>query len=203
MGRVLLVRHATTAETGTRLTGRIPGVPLDERGRVSAERLARRLAPVRLAAIYSSPIDRAWETAAAIAATHRLTPIREDGVIEVDYGDWSGRTLKSLYPLKAWRTVQTTPSRMRFPNGEHLADAQRRALAAVERIAAAHRKQTVAVVTHADVVKSVVGHVLGAPLDLFGRIGVAPASVTVLDFPAQGPPTVRAVNTNGDPETWR
>jgi probable phosphoglycerate mutase len=124
-------------------------------------------------------------------------------VIEIDYGDWSGRTLKSLYPLKAWRTVQITPSRMTFPAGESLADAQHRAVAAVDRLAAAHVKDTIAIVTHADIIKSVAAHHLGSPLDMFQRIGVAPASVTVIDIPKTGVPIVVAINTSGDPTTWR
>lgn len=203
MGRVLLVRHAPTPETGKKLTGRLPGVSLDERGLEIARRTADQLSEVKLKAVYSSPIERTWETALEVCAPHRLSPIPEDGVLEVDYGSWSGRTLKSLYQLKAWKAVQLTPSRMTFPNGENLADAQRRAVAAIDRIAAAHPKDTVAVVTHADIIKAVVAHHLGTPLDLFQRIGVAPASVTVIDIPKEGVPVVLAVNTSGDPTTWR
>lgn len=203
MGRVLLVRHAPTPETGKKLTGRLPGVSLDDQGVEIARRTASHLSSVRLRAVYSSPIERTWETALEIGAPHALEPVREDGVIEVDYGDWSGRSLKSLYPLKAWRTVQMTPSRMTFPNGENLADAQRRAVAAVDRLASLHAKHTIAVVTHADVIKAVAAHYLGAPLDLFQRIGVSPASVTVIDIPKDGVPVVVAVNTNGDSTTWR
>ena len=203
MGRVLLVRHAPTPETGRKLTGRLPGVSLDEVGIEIARRTAEHLAGVKLAAVYSSPIERTWETALEITRPRHLEPIREDGVVEIDYGDWSGRTLKSLYPLKAWKTVQSTPSRMTFPNGESLADAQRRAVAAVDRLAETHPKQTIAVVTHADIIKAVAAHYLGTPLDLFQRIGVSPASVTVIDMPKQGAPMVVALNTNGDPTTWR
>jgi len=203
MGRVLLVRHAPTHETGKKLTGRLPGVSLDESGREMARRTAANLGSVKLKAVYSSPIERTWETALEICAPHRLEPVREDGVIEIDYGDWSGRTLKSLYPLKAWRTVQITPSRMTFPAGESLAAAQHRAVAAVDRLAAAHVKDTIAIVTHADIIKSVAAHHLGSPLDMFQRIGVAPASVTVIDIPKTGVPIVVAINTSGDPTTWR
>lgn len=204
MARLLLVRHAPTPETGTRLTGRLPGVSLDDAGRARAEGLAERLGGVRLAAVYASPIERTWETATALAKPHRLEPIRHDGLIEVDFGDWSGRTLKSLTRLKAWRAVQVTPSRFRFPGGESVAEAQARAVAACEGIAAEHRRHTVALVTHADVIKAALSHWLGQPLDLFQRVGVAPASVSVVDLPRDGgPPRVLAVNTSGDPETWR
>lgn len=202
MARILLVRHAPTPETGTKLTGRLGGVHLGDEGRAIAGRTADNLAGVKIKAVYASPIERTWQTAEAVASRHGLEPIAEDGLLEVDYGDWSGRTLKSLYRLKAWRVVQVTPSRMTFPNGENLADAQRRAVATVERLAALHTNQTIAAVTHADVIKSAVAHFVGTPLDQFQRIGVSPASVTVIDIPRHGPPRVTALNTNGDPTTW-
>jgi len=202
MARILLVRHAPTPETGSKLTGRLPGVHLDDDGREIARRTASHLRGIKLTAVYASPIERTWETAEIIGSDHGLSPMREDGLLEVDYGDWSGRSLKSLYPLRAWKTVQTNPSRMTFPNGESLISAQHRAVATVERVAAAHRRQTVALVTHADVIKSIAAHYLGAPLDQFQRIGVAPASVTVIDLPTQGSPAVVAVNSNGDSTTW-
>lgn len=195
MARLVLVRHAPTAETGTRLTGRLPGVSLDERGRRIAEQTAGLLAEVRLAAVYASPIERTWETAAIIAAPHRLEPIRHDGLLEVDYGRWSGRTLASLVRLKAWQTVQRTPSRMVFPDGEPLARAAARAVEACESLAAAHRSKTIALVTHADIIKAVLGHYLGQPIDLFQRIVVSPGSLSVVDLPPGGMPAVVAVNT--------
>ena len=176
MARILLIRHAPTPETGTKLTGRLPGVSLGERGTEIAKATAQRLAG--------------------------LEPIRNDGFIEVDYGAWSGRTLKSLYKLKAWRTVQMTPSRMVFPDGEAISDAQKRAVNACEELAARHKKDTVAAVSHSDIIKSIVAHYVGSPLDQFQRIGTSPASVTVLDLPPGGIPRVVAVNTNGDPLTW-
>jgi probable phosphomutase (TIGR03848 family) len=203
VARLLLIRHARTPETGTRLTGRLPGVSLGDAGRAEAGRLAEQLAPVPIRAVYASPIERTWETALALTERRRLEPARHDGLLEVDYGDWSGRTLASLSRLKAWRTVQTTPSRMRFPGGESLVEAQARAVAVCEEIAGGHRSQTVALVTHADVIKCAVSHYLGQPLDLFQRIGVAPASVTVLDLPPAGIPRVMTLNGSGDPTTWR
>jgi probable phosphoglycerate mutase len=195
MARLLLVRHAPTAETGTRLTGRLPGVSLTEEGRLAAKRLAERLADHRVAAVFTSPLARTAETAAEIAAVHRLQPVVDERLLEVDYGKWAGRTLTSLRRLKAWRTVMVAPSRMRFPEGESLLEAQTRAVSACEDIAA--RKGTVVAVTHADIIKAVVSHYLGQPLDLFQRIGVAPTSVTVLELSKGGVPVVLAVNTPG------
>lgn len=203
MARLLLIRHAPTPETGVRLTGRLPGVSLGEDGRKAAEAMAARLSDLKLRAIYSSPIERTWETAQIVAAPHGLTPIEEPGLIEVDYGSWSGRTLKSLYRLKAWRTVQMTPSRMQFPAGEAIADAQRRAVAACETLAASHGNDTIGLVSHSDVIQTIVGHYLGQPLDLFHRIGISPSSVSVIDVPRQGVPVVVAVNTAGAQGSWR
>ncbi len=197
MTRLLLIRHAPTPETGHKLTGRLPGVSLGDAGERVARETATRLAATRIHFIYASPIERTWETALAIAAPHRLTPIPDDGLLEVDYGVWSGRTLKSLYPLKAWRTVVHTPSRMVFPGGEALADAQRRAVRFCEETVARHRGKTVAAVTHADIIKTILSHYLGQPLDLFQRIGVSPASVSVIEFDEHRPPMVSATNTNG------
>ncbi len=203
MARILLIRHAPTPETGSKLTGRLPGVSLGDAGVAMARDTARRLAGVKIAAVYSSPIERTWETALEIAEPHRVVPEKEDGLLEVDYGSWSGRTLKSLYPLKAWRTVMHTPSRMTFPGGESLADVQRRAVATCEMLARRHPKHTIAAVSHGDVIKSILSHYLGQPLDLFQRIVVAPASVSVVDLPRDGLPRVTAINTDGGAASWK
>lgn len=198
MARLLLIRHAPTAETGAKLTGRLPGVSLGDEGRRQAEATARWLSHLRLKAVYASPIERTWETAEIVAAPHRLSPIEHEGFLEVDYGAWSGRSLSSLYKLKAWRTVVMTPSRMTFPHGESLAGAQRRAVAACEQLAQRHASDTIAVVSHSDIIQATVSHYLGQPLDLFQRITISPASVTVLDLPRQGFPSL--VSVNGLPE---
>ena len=203
MGRLLLIRHAPTPETGKKLTGRLPGVGLGDDGRARAQHTADHLANLDIAAVYSSPIERTWETAEIVAAPHGLEPIEEPGVVEIDYGSWSGRTLKSLYKLKTWRVVQLTPSRMTFPEGENIAVAQHRAVVTCERLADAHRNETIAVVSHSDVIKSIVSHYIGQPLDHFQRIAVSPASVTVIDLPRGGIPVVVGVNTTGAEGSWR
>lgn len=194
MARLVLIRHAPTPETGRRLTGRLPGVGLGGEGKAMAKETAIRLAAVPLAAVYASPMERTSETARIVAEPHGLEPVAEEGLLEVDFGKWSGRTLASLSRLKAWRTVQLTPSRVTFPGGESIASAQRRAVDACERLAAAHGNDTVALVSHADIIKAVVSHYLGQPLDLFQRIVISPGSITVIDLPRQGIPMVTAVN---------
>lgn len=194
MATIHLVRHAPTPETGTKLTGRLPGVGLDERGRAIARSAADALASAKLAAVYTSPIQRCLDTAEVVAAPHRLTPQVVDDVQEVDFGRWQGRTLASLRRLKAWEHVVRTPSRFRFPGGETLLEAQRRAVAAVEELAANHPNDQIAVCSHADIIKAVASHYLGQPFDLFQRIVIAPASITTLHLPRQGPPMVLGVN---------
>jgi len=203
MARLLLVRHAPTAETGKTLYGRLPGHPLSGPGQQMAEEIAGRLAAVKVAAIYASPLERALQTAAAIATRHRKEVVTHEGLIEVDYGRWAGRSLRSLYRLKAWRTVVMTPSRVRFPDGESLLEAQTRMVETCQVLASRHRNQAIVAVSHADTIKAALSHYLGQPLDLFNRIAVAPASVAVIDLPDGGAPRVLAMNSNGDPRTWQ
>lgn len=168
-----------------------------------AAEVGQRLSTVRLAAIYTSPLERTRETAQAIAEHQRTPVLSHRGLLEIDYGDWSGRTMKSLYRLAAWRMVHQAPSRVRFPNGESLVEAQARAVATCEELARRHRRQPIALVTHADLIKAAVSHYLGQPLDLFNRITVAPASVTVLDLLEHGQVRLVTLNTSGDPKSWQ
>lgn len=209
MARLVLIRHAMTDVTGRLLTGRLPGYELNAAGHAQAADLGKALRTVNLYAIFASPLERTQQTAAAIAhhqRRHSLQPNQvhpHPGLLEVDYGDWSGRSLASLVRLRAWKTVVASPARMRFPGGESLFEAQHRAVAACEELALRHRRRNLALVTHADIVKLVVSHYLGQPLDLFGRVAVAPASVTVVDLPPGGLPRVVTLNSNGDPRTWQ
>lgn len=197
MARLLLVRHAPTPETGSKLTGRLPGVSLDDRGRAVAAATAERLSNARVWAVYTSPIERTAETAAVIGEAVSKEPQVHVGLIEVDYGSWSGRSLAQLRRTKLWRTVVSNPSRVTFPGGEALADAQRRAVSACEEIAAAAGKRTAVLVSHADIIKAILSAYLGQPLDLFQRLSVAPGSISILHISPDHPPHVSAVNTNG------
>jgi probable phosphomutase (TIGR03848 family) len=185
MTTLVLVRHATTASTGKRLGGRTEA-PLDDAGRQQAEAAAQRLAPVNLKAVYASPLPRTWETAQIVAAPHNLEVQSDEGLLEVEYGDWTDRPLQPLTRTKKWPVIQSRPSLVTFPNGESIREAQVRAVGAVEGIVARHARATVAVVSHADVIKALVSFYLGQPLDLFQRLHVSPASVTVLQLSAAG-----------------
>ena len=197
MRLLLLLRHAVTEHTGARLSGWMPGLHLSEQGREQAGALARRLAPVPVDALYASPLERCQETAAALAEAKGLKVETIEDLGEVRYGDWTGRTIKELAKEPLWKVVQTTPSAARFPDGESLYEMQARSVLAVERLRAAHPEQTVAVCSHADVIKAVACHYLGMHLDLFPRLVVSPASVTAIAvWPA--PYLVRLNDTGGN-----
>lgn len=197
MATVILVRHATTAATGHRLGGWTPGVHLDAAGREQAEATAARLAALPVRAVYSSPLERTVETATAVAAPHHLDVVVRRDLGEVDYGEWTDRPLDELRREALWPVIQTTPSRVTFPGGESIRAAQARAVDAVEELAATHAGETVVLVSHADVIKAVVGWVLGMPLDTFQRLVIAPASATVLHLPANGAPMLLRCNDTG------
>lgn len=198
MATIVLVRHGVTASTGQRLGGRTPA-PLSEPGRRQAERVADRLAGLKLKAVYSSPVARTLETAAPIAARHGLEVEELPGVVEFEYGRWTDRPLGSLRRTKLWSEIVGRPSRVTFPEGESFRAAQARAVEAVEELSSRHRDgQTVVVVSHADVIKAVVAHYAGIPLDLFQRLVVGPTSVSVLDVPRTGPPALLRFNDTGD-----
>jgi len=190
------VRHGVTAHTGHRLSGWMEGIHLTDEGREQAEAAAARLEDVPLKAIYSSPIERCYETAEAIAARHRLEIDVDHDIGEVDYGRWTNRPLKSLMRTKLWTTVQRWPSAMRFPEGETLRNVQFRAVNVIEDLAVRHPKQSVCCVSHGDVIKLVLAHYLGMHIDAYQRIAIAPASVSTFSIGA-GPPHVSALNVPG------
>src|SRR6266545_4109394 len=196
MDRMLLVRHAVTARTGSVLSGWTAGVDLDDEGREQARALAERLEGVPLDAVCSSPLERCRQTAAAVAESHGLKVEVVDELGEVRYGDWTGRRLEELAKEDLWRTVQYLPSAARFPEGESLYEMQVRAVAACERLRAAHRGQAVLVCSHADVIKAVTAHYLGLHLDLYQRLVIAPASLTAIAFTPL--PLLLRLNDTGD-----
>ena len=197
MRLLLLLRHAVTEHTGARLSGWTPGVHLSEAGREQADGLAGRLGPVPLDAVYASPLERCQETAAAVAEAKGLDVETLEDIGEVRYGAWTGRALKELAREPLWKVVQSSPSAARFPEGESLFEMQARAVLAIERLREAHPEQTVAVCSHADVIKALTCHYLGMHLDLFQRVVVSPASVTAFAF-GPGPYLVRLNDTGGN-----
>ena len=184
---LLLVRHALNdwVKTG-KLAGRSPGVHLNPEGHGQAEALGQCLAGRSIQAIYSSPLERAQETAAAIARPHNLSVQISPAIGEVDFGDWTGRELKKLAKEPEWILVQARPSAMRFPNGESPREMLTRAVDEIERLVAAHRHECVVAVSHSDVIKAILAHYLGLHLDLFQRLVISPASISVLSFNPMG-----------------
>ena len=196
---MLLVRHGKTATTGVRLPGRRPGLHLDDEGRRQAEEAARRLTALpRIAAVYASPLERARETAAAIARARRL-PVRiERGLIEIDVGAWVGLTLARARKKPEWAIVQRHATGFRFPGGESFLEMQTRMVETVVTLVSRHAGQTIVAVSHADPIKATVAHALGVHLDLFQRITIATASITAIAY-GDGPPRVVTVNAmDGD-----
>jgi probable phosphoglycerate mutase len=199
---VLFVRHGQTPTTGMLLPGRAPGLHLSDKGEQQAATVAERIASLRTAkraisAVYASPLERTRETAAPIARALGLRVRRDQGLLEADFGDWTGAALKTLYKLPEWRTVQRNPSGFRFPKGESFTEMQARICGAVDKIRAAHPGETVVAVSHADPIKAAVAHAMGTHLDLFQRIVVSPCSVSAVLYGADGP-VVLAVNSTGE-----
>jgi probable phosphoglycerate mutase len=184
---LLIVRHALNDWVGDKLAGWTPDVRLNDKGRAQAEALAGRLAGKPITAIYSSPLERAVETAQIIASPHNLEVQIREGVGEVRYGEWTGQSLKELAKEDAWRVVQFYPSGARFPGGEAIREMQARAVAELDAIVAAHPSEIVLVVSHADVIKAALAHYAGLHLDLFQRLVVSPASLSVVAFTPMGP----------------
>ncbi len=188
-----LVRHGVTSHTGHRLSGWMPGIHLTDEGRAQAEAAADTLARVPFKAIFSSPIERTMETAQAIAARHRLEVEVSEALGEVRYGRWTDRSFKALARTKLWTTVQRFPSGARFPEGESVRAVQARAVEEIERLRLEFPRKALCCVSHADVIKLVAAHYLGVHIDLFQRIDVGPASITVISVGDEGP-RVHALN---------
>jgi probable phosphomutase (TIGR03848 family) len=193
--RLLLARHAVTAQTGPLLSGRAPGIDLSDTGREQAKALGERLAALPVAVVYASPIERTTQTAEAVAGHHGLTVQPLPGVIEADYGEWTGAKITELAKTDLWKTVKRAPSRARFPGGESLAEMQSRMVTALEAVVVRHPGELVVVVSHADPIKAAIAHYTGVHLDLFQRIVVSPASVTVFELSAHGAAMVKCNDT--------
>jgi probable phosphoglycerate mutase len=195
---VLLVRHGQTTTTGSVLPGRARGLHLAPAGREQADRVAERISRLgEVAAVYASPLERTRETAAPIAKRLGVKVSVARGLLEADFGDWTGRQLSELMKLPEWRRVQTAPSTFRFPGGESFPEMQARIVAAVDALVARHPGARIVAVSHADPIKALVAHAAGTHLDLFQRIVISPCSVTPLLLGGERP-VVLAVNSTGD-----
>lgn len=190
---ILLIRHAEHVEFGRVLTGRRDDVALSAAGLAQTATLAERLGAARIAAIYSSPRERAHCTAAALAGPHAIPVTVAPALDEVDFGDWSGRSFAELDPQPEWRRWNATRSTARAPGGESMAEAADRSLAALDRLAQDHPGATLAAVSHCDIIRGVIARCLGLSLDHILRFDVDPASVSRLAF---GPGERRVMSVN-------
>ena len=194
----LFVRHGVTATTGKVLPGRARGLHLAESGVHQAERAGERIAELkRVDAIYTSPLERARETAAPIAKATGLKPKVERGLLECDFGDWTGAELPKLMKLPEWHTVQRAPSTFRFPNGESFTEMQVRIVSTLDRLRARHHGGTIVCVSHADPIKAAMAHALGTHLDLFQRIVISTCSISAIGFAGDGPMALTVNSTGG------
>ncbi len=194
---VILVRHGQNDWIkGNKLAGRTPGIHLNAFGRKQAKTVGKYLAKknIKISAIYASPLERTMETAQILTQKLGDIPVYPCKAIgEVDFGDWTGKSLKKLARQPQWSRVQFSPSQARFPNGESIHEMQTRAVQQINILVHKHYQQKILLVSHADVIKSVVAHYLGMHLDFFQRIVISPASITILGFtPAR--PMVFVVN---------
>jgi probable phosphoglycerate mutase len=199
---VLLVRHGKTPTTGKVLPGRAGGLHLSDEGRAQAEAVAERIAALRTddrpgpVAVYASPLERTAETAKPIARKLGLRVRTERGLLECDFGQWTGARLNALAKKPEWAQVQRWPSGFRFPGGESFLEMQARITSAISRLVALHPGETVVAVSHADPIKAAVAAAAGTHLDLFQRLTVSPCSVSALAYSDVGS-HVLAVNSTG------
>jgi probable phosphoglycerate mutase len=199
---VLLVRHGLTSTTGKVLPGRAAGLHLSDQGRRQAEAVAARIGRLaRVAAVYSSPLERARETAEPIARGHDLTVRVERGLDEADIGEWTGLSLRRASRKAEWKIVQRHPSGFRFPGGESFVEMQARITSALARLVERHPGEAIIAVSHADPIKAALAGALGIHLDLFQRIAIAPASVTAIAYRPTSPVVLTVNAVDGD-LTW-
>jgi probable phosphoglycerate mutase len=182
MTTFLLIRHGENDWVGRRLPGWTPGIHLNDHGLAQAEALTALLRPIRLAAVCSSPLERALETARPLARSKGLTVQRTRGLAEMQVGEWQGQSLRRLRRRKLWSIIQHTPSLARFPGGESFPEAQGRIVAALDMLRRTYPspRAVVACFSHADMIKLAVAYYIGQPLDMFQRLAVDPASITAL-----------------------
>ncbi len=195
---LLLVRHGRTPTTGKVLPGRAKDLHLSDEGRLQANSVAKRIATAfDVSTIYTSPVERARETAAPIAQALGLKPVVAKGIIELDNGDWTGLELTKLAKLPEWKWVQSNPGSFRFPNGESFLEMQARVNDAINSIADNHRGETVVAVSHADPIKMAVVTALRAPLTSLQHVEIATCSVTAISINGANQ-SVLTVSDTGD-----
>ncbi len=198
MAVLVLIRHGVTESTDSGvISGWTPGVHLTDQGRQQAGRLVERLAGLPIAAIYSSPLERCRETIAPLASERDLRVHVRSDLGEVRYGSWTGKRVSVLARTTLWKVVHAAPSRARFPGGESLLEVQQRIVKELERIAGERRKHVIALCSHGDPIRLALAHFSGTHTDLYQRIALDTASVSVVAL-GDGAPLILRVNDTGD-----
>lgn len=182
MTKILLIRHALTDSVGKNLSGRTPGIHLNNEGRNQASRLAAFLREEKIDAIYSSPLERALETAEEIARPHNLKIISSGDFLEIDFGNWTNLGINELKDDPWFKSFNMFRSATRIPGGELMYEAQLRIVSGLQKICKNNEDQVVAVVSHADMIRSVIAWYTGIPLDMMYRIEISPASVSIIEI---------------------
>jgi probable phosphomutase (TIGR03848 family) len=196
---IIMVRHGKTPSTGKILPGRAKGLHLSDTGKQEALVVAERLSKIKkVAAIYASPLERARETAAPIAKALKQKVIINKGLLECDFGDWTGEELAKLMKLPEWSNVQRAPSTFRFPKGESFTEMQTRMVSTLDDLRKKHSGGVVICVSHADPIKAAVAHAMGTHIDLFQRIVISTCSVTAVSYSSFGPVVLTVNSTGGD-----
>ena len=189
----LLIRHGATNSIGRFISGRRPGFDLNAEGEIQAKQLAAELGRLQISALYASPMERTRQTAEIIGNALKISPVMDDSIAEINYGEWTCRDFAELDKIPAWRLYNTFRSHGRIPGGEMLLEVQARIVAEMLRLEEKHRGGSVALVSHSDVIRSAIGYYAGIPIDLVHRLEVALASTSVL---AMGEYDVRVVCVN-------
>ena len=194
MTTFFLIRHASCSGLGQTLWGRTPGICLDEKGKIQAQRLAERFRGMTLDAIYSSPLERALETAEIIARTMDLEVNKNPAFHEIAFGEWTGKPFDTLASDEVWRRFNSVRSTTRIPGGESILEVQTRIVTELERLSQQHNNARVAIVSHADVIKAAVGYFTATPIDVLQRIEISPCSVSIVKDSTR----LLTINNTGD-----
>lgn len=199
MTRILLIRHALTDEAGKIFSGRKPGLSLNSEGRSQVDLLTERLSKTNLAAVYSSPVDRAVETAGPVAASHNLDVTISEDFNELDFGNWTGLSIEQLKDDPAFRSFNTLRSLNRIPGGELMVEAQLRIIKGIEKLRVLYPGGSVAVVSHADMIRAAIAFFSGIHIDLLHKIEISTTSISIIET---GNAHVRIISVNSLPETF-
>jgi probable phosphoglycerate mutase len=199
MTKFLLIRHALTDAVGKRLSGRTPGILLNDEGRRQSRELASRLSQLSIEAIYSSPLERALQTAAPLAEVTDLHVRPDNDFLEIDFGSWTNLDFEELERDVTFQRFNSFRSSTRIPGGELMVEAQMRMIRGIEKLTEVYHNQTVAIISHADLIKSAIAFYAGIHLDMFHRLEISPTSVSIIEIFDD---TARILLVNGTGGLW-